>query len=291
MSSTTSYLPSSLKAGNFSVSLRNLDNQYYMGSHVGTKSDILYAIAVATSWNGSETVRAKTTLPPFTVYSDPTAAPVPSPTSFPTSAAKFIYQESGMGETMAVRFDAVLSGTSAALCANISAAGTSSSVSVSFYFDPYSDTSASWPADMELVVYGPASSPGSRPCFQVGGYNTLASGCTQAASWPESFASTDAGLYAATVAAGSISGTGIWSVCISNGYDGASPVRYAGNASVAGVTSDPAVSAINIYVSVSYTCMTCALVCDMCSRRQYQRDPLPLLRPIVPRRFPPPPHQ
>lgn len=78
VSSTTSALPDGLVAANATVLLSPVDNQYYNGSGIGTRTSLLDSIAQAANWNGFDSLPVPVIAVEFTVLPD---------TSYPTTSA------------------------------------------------------------------------------------------------------------------------------------------------------------------------------------------------------------
>jgi hypothetical protein len=134
-------------------------------------------------------------------------------------------------------------------------------------WEPINGDTLSWPSDIILKVEDP-----SGDCVQVGGFNTSL-GCYPFAAWPSYWSSTSAGHYAATLdlSNSGLSGSGVWSIELKNGYAASLGVRISLSANlgsvcehVLGCTSS---SACNFNAAATDADGSCifAAGCDYCS--------------------------
>jgi len=91
----------------------------------------------------------------------------------------------------------------------------------------FTGSGGSWPADMAVTITDP-----NGLCVAFGGYNSSPGGCTSLggyqAIWPSGWATANSGTYTASVDVSSagLSGDGLWSVALFNGWTGAPAVTY-----------------------------------------------------------------
>ena len=90
-----------------------------------------------------------------------------------------------------------------------------------------SEGTGAWPADMLVEVGLPDGS-----CVALGGYDVTSASCTDlgnyAAVWPDTWQVSDAGTYTTSVdvSGGGLSGTGLWSITLTNGWSTGGASNY-----------------------------------------------------------------
>ena len=90
-----------------------------------------------------------------------------------------------------------------------------------------SEGTRAWPADMLVEVGLPDGS-----CVALGGYNVTSASCTDlgnyAAVWPDTWQVSDAGTYTTSVdvSGAGLSGTGLWSITLTNGWSTGGASNY-----------------------------------------------------------------
>jgi len=119
--------------------------------------------------------------------------------------------------------------TSAPLTQSATSLAPLSSIFIELEFDNMGNT-GSWASDLAMSITSP-----SGECISFGGYNGSPEGCTSLgnyqAVWPDSWAVSTGGTYAATVdlSEANLSGSGDWTVVLYNGYGAANEVNYDAN--------------------------------------------------------------
>lgn len=97
--------------------------------------------------------------------------------------------------------------------------GNLATVGITMVFDNSTST-GTWPADQILRIDAPNGN-----CYEVGGYNDNL-GCSNATTFPSSWATSNPGTYTTTLAiSGDLSGEGEWTFTLANGWTGSGPVN------------------------------------------------------------------
>ena len=135
--------------------------------------------------------------------------------------------------------EAALAQTAAGTAVEFGAYGTLSSLEVTLDWSQAEGTGA-WPADLLVEIGLPDGS-----CVALGGYNVTSATCTDlgnyAAVWPDTWAVNTAGTYTTSIdlSAAALSGTGLWSITLINGWATGGSSNYDATFTMTGLcTSD-----------------------------------------------------
>ena len=135
--------------------------------------------------------------------------------------------------------EAALAQTAAGTAVEFGAYGTLSSLEVTLDWSQAEGTGA-WPADLLVEIGLPDGS-----CVALGGYDVTSATCTDlgnyAAVWPDTWAVNTAGTYTTSIdlSAAALSGTGLWSITLINGWATGGSSNYDATFTMTGLcTSD-----------------------------------------------------
>ena len=135
--------------------------------------------------------------------------------------------------------EAALAQTAAGTAVEFGAFGSLSSLEVTLDWSQAEGTGA-WPADLLVEIGLPDGS-----CVALGGYNVTSATCTDlgnyAAVWPDTWAVNTAGTYTTSIdlSAAALSGTGLWSITLINGWATGGSSNYDATFTMTGLcTSD-----------------------------------------------------
>ena len=135
--------------------------------------------------------------------------------------------------------EAALAQTAAGTAVEFGAFGTLSSLEVTLDWSQAEGTGA-WPADLLVEIGLPDGS-----CVALGGYDVTSATCTDlgnyAAVWPDTWAVNTAGTYTTSIdlSAAALSGTGLWSITLINGWATGGSSNYDATFTMTGLcTSD-----------------------------------------------------
>ena len=158
-------------------------------------------------------------------------APSPSPSNTPSALPTISFMPtlnpfqvvSDCNETVDMTFSTQLAGTERS-CSEFPASGTLDMVNMSLQFS--GSTSDEYASDLLLIIANTSLTGG----IQIGGFNSYVSGLQYVGQWPQSWVSSNNGLYTASVnvTAFNIAGEGFYTICLANGYAGADAVSYVG---------------------------------------------------------------
>ena len=136
--------------------------------------------------------------------------------------------------------EVALAQTVAGTAVEFGAYGTLSSLEVTLDWSQVDGGGASWPADMLVEIGLPDGS-----CVALGGYDLTSATCTDLGDytvvWPETWWVSTAGTYTASIdlSASALSGAGLWSVTIINGWEDGGAANYDATFTMTGLcTSD-----------------------------------------------------
>ncbi len=152
-----------------------------------------------------------------------TESPTPTPSFSPSAASEHsIEVASECNQPLKLEFDTILIGGDF-ICTILPASNSLLNVNVSLYFE--GSVNGEFASDMLLVV-----NLVNRSGIEIGGFDYYLPNSDYAGPWPSSWNQMAEGWYSASINVTSyrIGGTGLYSVCIANGFSNAASVGYSG---------------------------------------------------------------